>query len=69
VSAVTAGSLAERSGIKAGDRIVSVAGSRVSTAGAVAAAIRSAPAGTWLPLEIRRGENSLELVVKFPPKS
>jgi len=69
VSAVTAGSLAERSGIKADDRIVSVAGSRVSTAGAVAAAIRSAPAGTWLPLEIRRGENTLELVVKFPPKS
>jgi uncharacterized iron-regulated protein len=64
---VTAASLAERSGLQRGDRIVSVAGAPVTRAGNVVAAVRLQPAGTWLPLQIRRGEETLELVVKFPP--
>jgi uncharacterized iron-regulated protein len=65
---VTAGSLAQTTGLKAGDQIVEVAGVPVSKTLRVIAAVRLQPAGTWLPLRVKRGEDSLELVVKFPPK-
>ena len=65
---VTAGSLAEKTGLKAGDQIVEVAGQPVNRTLRVIAAIRLQPAGTWLPLRVKRGEDSLEMVVKFPPK-
>lgn len=68
VSAVDPGSLAATSGIETDDQIVAVAGSAVSSAGAVAAAIRNAPPGMWLPLEILRDGRKLEIVVRFPPK-
>lgn len=68
VSAVYPGSLAEASGIEADDRIVSVAGSPVSSSAAVAAAIRNASPGMWLPLRVHRGERTIEIVVRFPPK-
>jgi hypothetical protein len=29
---------------------------------------RQAP-GTWLPLKVRRGDNTLELIAKFPPRA
>jgi hypothetical protein len=32
------------------------------------AAVRAQPAGTWLPMQIRRGAETLEFVVKFPPR-
>jgi uncharacterized iron-regulated protein len=69
VVAVTSGSLAELTGVKAGDRIVSVAGSPVVTVSTVIAAVRAALPGTWLPLQVRRGDNHIDLIVKFPPKS
>jgi len=31
------------------------------------AAVRQQPSGTWLPLRLRRGDASLEVVVHFPP--
>jgi uncharacterized iron-regulated protein len=65
---VTAGSLAEATGLKAGDQIVEVAGLPVTRTLRVIAAVRLQPAGTWLPLRVKRGDESLELVVKFPPK-
>ena len=65
---VTAGSLAEKTGLKSGDRIVSLAGTPVSKIGSVIAAVRAQPAGTWLPLQVRRGTETLELVIKFPPQ-
>ena len=65
---VTAGSLAEATGLKAGDQIVEVAGLPVTRTLRVIAAVRLQPAGTWLPLRVKRGDDSLELVVKFPPK-
>ncbi len=34
----------------------------------VIAAIRLQPAGTWLPMRVKRGDDTLELVVKFPAK-
>lgn len=63
---IVAGSLAEKSGLQRGDRIVSVAGRPVSRMAAVIAAVRAQPPGTWLPLEVRRDRQTLELVVRFP---
>lgn len=63
---VTAGSLAERTGLKAGDQIVEVAGLPVTRTVRVIASIRTQPAGTWLPLRVKRGDDTLELVVRFP---
>lgn len=65
---VTAASLAEISGLQRGDRIVSLAGAPVTRASSVVAAVRLQPAGTWLPLQVRRGEETLDLVIKFPPQ-
>lgn len=65
---VTAGSLAERTGLQSGDRIVSLAGIPVSKISSVIAAVRAQPAGTWLPLQIRRSTETLEFVIKFPPQ-
>ena len=69
VVAVEAGSLAEKTGMKAGDRIVAVAGSPASGVNNVVAAVRDALPGTWLPVQVRRGDSNIDLVVKFPPKS
>jgi uncharacterized iron-regulated protein len=66
---VEAGSLAEKTGVKAGDRIVSVAGSPASAVSNVVAAVRGALPGSWLPLQVRRGDSNIDLIVKFPPKS
>jgi uncharacterized iron-regulated protein len=67
IAAVTRGSLAELSGLRAGDRIVTVAGTPVKNAARVVAAVRAQPAGTWLPIQIRRGEETLDVVIRFPP--
>jgi len=65
---VAHGSLAEASGLKDGDRIVSLAGTAVRGMDAVISTVRSQPPGTWLPMQVRRGEDTLDLVVKFPPR-
>ena len=66
VHSVTAGSLAERSGFVAGDRLIEVAGSPPGNTGSVISIIRRQPPGTWLPLRVQRGETTLDLVVRFP---
>lgn len=68
IAEVVSGSLAERTGLKRGDRIVSVAGAPVAKISAVIGAIRNQPAGTWLPVQVRRGADTLDLVIKFPPQ-
>jgi len=68
ILAVTAGSLAEQSGLKRGDVILEMAGRPVQKTLIAISHVRLQPAGTWLPLRIRRGEETLELVVKFPPE-
>lgn len=65
---VSPGSLAEQSGVRAGDLIVELAGAPISKAAAVVAAVRNQPAGTWLPLRVRRDSELLELVVRFPAR-
>jgi S1-C subfamily serine protease len=68
VEAVTPGSLAERSGLKRGDRIVALAGSPVQGVRPVIEAVRAQPPGTWLPMQIRRGDATIDVVVRFPPR-
>ena len=68
ITDVTAGSLAEKSGLKVGDQLVEVAGLPVNRMLPVIASIRLQPAGTWLPLRVKRGDGTLELAVKFPAK-
>ncbi|MCM8611098.1 ChaN family lipoprotein [Accumulibacter sp.] len=68
VQAVTAGSLAEKSGLMAGDRLLEVAGRPADQAAAVIARVRAAAPGTWLPLRVGRGDTTLEIVVRLPPE-
>ena len=69
IEMVMPGSLAEQSGLKNGDVILQAAGSRMSRVEEVRGIVQRQPAGTWLPLLIKRGEASLEIVVRFPARS
>lgn len=66
---VMPGTLAERSGLLKGDIVVQAAGVKVSRIEEFRGHIQRQPAGTWLPLLIKRGEASLEIVVRFPALS
>lgn len=68
IKSVTAGSLAEKTGLRAGDRIVDIAGRPASGSGDAVALIRRQPPGTWLPLRVSRGDSALDLVIQFPPR-
>ncbi len=63
---IMAGSLAERSGLRAGDRIVDMAGQAVTDTGEAISAIRRQPPGTWLPLRVLRPEGTVDIVIRFP---
>jgi uncharacterized iron-regulated protein len=65
---VVPGSLAEATGLRVGDRIVTLAGTKIERNGQVIDAVRAQPDGTWLPIQVRRGERTLDLVIKFPPR-
>ena len=60
-------SLAASMGLRAGDVILSMAGVAVTRLDAVIASVRAQPPGTWLPIELQRGDTRLERVIKFPP--
>jgi membrane-associated protease RseP (regulator of RpoE activity) len=67
VREVAKDSIAERAGVRAGDVLTQVAGRAVGeTADVVAAVQRQAP-GTWLPMLVKRGDQVVELVARFPP--
>jgi hypothetical protein len=66
IEGVLADSLAERSGLKAGDVVVQAAGRKPGGIGEMIRLVRNQPAGTWLPLQIRRGANVLAIIVRFP---
>jgi len=68
VRSVVPGSIAEQAGLRAGDVIVRIAGeSAVQTGDVVDAVQRQAP-GTWLPITVKRGEEHVEIVARFPPR-
>jgi uncharacterized iron-regulated protein len=68
IRAVTAGSLAEKTGLRVGDRIVEISGRPAGGSSDAVATIRRQPPGTWLPLRIARGDSHVDLVVQFPPR-
>lgn len=61
-------SLAASMDLRVGDVIVSMAGVAVTRLDTVIAAVRGQPPGTWLPIELRRGDETLKRVIKFPPE-
>jgi hypothetical protein len=69
IAAVDKGSLAERSGLNAGDVVVSIAGAPAVSIADVTGAVRTSAPGMWLPLQVRRGASTIEVLVKFPPKA
>lgn len=66
IAEVTAGSLAEQTGLRRDDIITEVAGKAAKRPLHIIAAVRTQPAGTWLPLKLQRGGDLMEVVVRFP---
>jgi uncharacterized iron-regulated protein len=64
---VTPGGLAERSGLRKGDIVAAAAGKPVKRVAELIGAVRAQPDGTWLPLQVRRGGETQEHIIKFPP--
>ena len=66
VNGVTAGSIAERAGLERDDIIITAAGQKTGTPGALIAIIQAQAPGTWLPLGVQRNGRLLEIIAKFP---
>ena len=66
VTEVFADSVAARSGVEAGDLIVTAAGFATPTTGELIEIIGRQAPGTWLPLGVRRGDRRLDLTARFP---
>ena len=66
---VEKGSLAEAAGVRDGDFLSEIAGVTPKQVGDVIEVVQRQAPGTWLPLKVRRGEATLELVAKFPPRT
>lgn len=60
-------STADRTGLKKGDVLVAAAGRQVRTVRQLKDVIAGMSPGVWLPLEVKRGKETLSLVAKFPP--
>ncbi len=66
IEEVTSQSIAEATGLQVGDVIENAAGVGVRRTADLLAVIQRQAPGTWLPLSVRRGEQRLELVARFP---
>lgn len=64
---VTKGSVAEAADLRAGDIITEIAGQPVKRNSDVIVAVRRQAPGTWLPLKVRRQDEPIEIIAKFPP--
>ncbi|MBI2317155.1 MAG: ChaN family lipoprotein [Betaproteobacteria bacterium] len=67
VRSVAQGSVAEAAGLRAGDVLIEAAGRTLKALGEVRSAVQAVAWGTWLPLKVRRADEIVELVAKFPP--
>ncbi len=68
VQQVEKGSIAEAAGIREGDIVNAAAGVAVKEPGDLRAAVQRQAPGTWLPLRMKRGPDTLDLVANFPPQ-
>ena len=66
---VEKGSIAEATGIRDGDVLIEMAGVTATQAADLVEIIQRQAPGTWLPLKVRRGGETLELVAKFPARA
>lgn len=68
IADVTAGSVADKAGLKAGDVLRQVASRPVKESRDVVAAVARQAPGTWLPVTVARDGGQIDLVAKFPPE-
>jgi membrane-associated protease RseP (regulator of RpoE activity) len=61
-------SVAEATGLKAGDSIVRAAGLEMRNSGDVVDVVGVQAPGTWLPLSVKRDGQEIEMIAKFPPR-
>lgn len=66
IDGVMEGSLAEQTGLKAGDLVLQAGGSPPGDVQQLIRLVQRHPAGTGLPLQVRRGTELLDLIVRFP---
>ncbi len=59
-------STADRSGLRTDDVVLSAAGREVRKADELKAVIAEMVPGVWLPLKVRRGGETLDLIARFP---
>ena len=69
VAGVTPGSVAADAGLRRGDVILEAGGAHIATAADLRAVVDVQAPGTWLPLHIRRGGRTREIVARFPRPS
>src|SRR5262245_35378335 len=65
VAAVTAGSPADRAGVRAGDVLLSADGQRLLTLGDFSRVLELTPKEAALPLELRRGDETVKATLKL----
>jgi membrane-associated protease RseP (regulator of RpoE activity) len=68
IADVTAGSVAEKAGLKAGDVLREIASRPVKESRDVTTAVARQAPGTWLPVTVARHGGQIDLVAKFPPE-
>jgi uncharacterized iron-regulated protein len=68
ISQVADGSVAEVTGLKAGDHVIRAAGQETQNPDDLVEIIGRQAPGTWLPLSIRRDGQEIDLIAKFPAR-
>lgn len=68
VTDVMKNSVAESSDIRKDDLIIELAGVAVKHAADVSRIVQRQAPGTWLPVTVQRGDQTMEVVAKFPPQ-
>jgi len=66
---VEKGSVAEATGIREGDIVVEMAARPAKQVSDLVEAVQRQAPGTWLPLKVKRGAETIELVAKFPARA
>lgn len=64
---VEKGSIAETSGLQDADVILEMAGVTLETTDDVINIVKRHAPGTWLPLKVKRKDEEMEIIAKFPP--
>ena len=63
---VEKGSIAETAGIRDSDVIIEAAGMPIKQINDIVDIVKRQAPGTWLPLKLKRGGETIEIIAKFP---